>query len=617
MVYLLLTTIPFTRRYFFKLKKEHETIFPADENSINKHITVTISKALALALGNIFIFQLVAGNDIIYQFIGIVMSILLFNFSISHTLEKMETKLMKQFSEFLDSVHHFYNKTHMIDDAIYSARTEAPYEISLHADKIHEIITGTDINAAIEQYVETHPNRFLLLFASICAAITDNGDKSINGSSMFLNNLNSLKEEINNDLLNKDKMAFLLGGLVACCLIPVYLLKPIEWWFASSIPQVYAFFKSPAATVLQCVIIVTVLISYELEMSYKQISQTKKKEHLLINRLLSFPAVRSFLETLDDSNITKAMRINDKLKLTNDSLGTQGFRIKRIMWAIGFFILFQIITNITVVQYANNLYNDFSEAFESSIVPTEEYRAIMQKTAQEYTSLFANQENITTEEITSQLVSSVGIKENLASLMAETIMERIHQHKEIYYKWYYLLLGLVVAVLGYHVPYFILSHKAKIINMNKEDEVAQFQTLAIILMHVDGTTIDTLLDWMERFSYCFRESIQECNLTLTESQEQALINLKEAEPFTPFKHFIDNMLAIDDGGIENAFASLESERNYFKDKRKQDNEIMLNKKSASAKTVGFIPLYATIILYLLLPFGIYVVEMLSEMEGIL
>lgn len=105
--------------------------------------------------------------------------------------------------------------------------------------------------------------------------------------------------------------------------------------------------------------------------------------------------------------------------------------------------------------------------------------------------------------------------------------------------------------------------------MNREDEVAQFRTLILILMHEDGMTIDTILEWMERFAYAFKSSLSDCIINLEYSQQKALERLRDAEfGFAPFRRLCESLISTDKVGIIKAFDYLETERDYYQKKER-------------------------------------------------
>ena len=148
--------------------------------------------------------------------------------------------------------------------------------------------------------------------------------------------------------------------------------------------------------------------------------------------------------------------------------------------------------------------------------------------------------------------------------------------------------------------------------MDMEDEVIQYQTIVLILMHVDGMLVDTVLDWLERFSFCFRQSIQECIINLEYSTRKALQKMKNQETFPPFRRFVDNLLMVEDEDILTAFSEIETDREYYKEKRKTDNEIISTQKAEVGKIVAFVPLILTLVVYMIVPFALYSLEMMKS-----
>ena len=136
-------------------------------------------------------------------------------------------------------------------------------------------------------------------------------------------------------------------------------------------------------------------------------------------------------------------------------------------------------------------------------------------------------------------------------------------------------------------------------------------------MHMDGTTVDVILEWMERFSYCFKESIIQCRLEAALGTQVALENMKDSESYEAFKDFCDNLISIDKVGVVKAFDEIQTDREYFMKKREQDREENLARKLAKAHRFMYLPLFGTIILYLLVPMGIYAFNTFSTMKDVL
>lgn len=149
----------------------------------------------------------------------------------------------------------------------------------------------------------------------------------------------------------------------------------------------------------------------------------------------------------------------------------------------------------------------------------------------------------------------------------------------------------------------MLLFRERVLKMSMEDEAKQFHTIILMLMHIERIHVEDILNWLEQFSDIFKPSIQKCINNFEYGDRQAMEQLIIDEPYPPFVRIIENLIsAADKITIEEAFDELRLEREYYQEKRKQDNEIMVNKKGMWGKFIAFIPMGATIILYIISPF---------------
>jgi len=149
----------------------------------------------------------------------------------------------------------------------------------------------------------------------------------------------------------------------------------------------------------------------------------------------------------------------------------------------------------------------------------------------------------------------------------------------------------------------MLLFRERVLRISMEDEVKQFHTIILMLMHLDRISVEDILHWMEQFAEIFKPSIQKCINCYEYGDRQALEQLLIDEPYPPFARIVENLIsAADKITVEQAFDELKLEREFYMEKRKQDNEITVARKGMWGKFIAFIPMGATILLYLLVPF---------------
>ncbi len=614
-LYRFFSRTPFFKRYFAKLKKKIETQYPADEIAVRKKTTEFMaSSALACVLLMLLII-ITSRGDVFFVLAGVFMIYVMFTHFINILSDRMEGKLLQQLADFITDVRHYYSSTGSVEDAIYDTLDEIPYEIGLHVTRIYQIMNSTHTDEEVDKYTDIAPNNFIMTFVAICASIKEFGDKTLDsGQSLFLTNINYLKEEINVEMIKRKRNQFLFSGLVLLSLLPIFFIKPIEMWGVNNIPEMAEFYTGSGGTIAMAIIFALTLLTYNLIINLKDGHQSEVKEHKLLDWLIEHvPFINPALTSYINHNYTWSLRTDDSLKMVGDNIGIKGFLLKRVIYGIVAVFAVNVIIFTSEYRSRQNILSDFSESFSSSIVPNEEYRANMQAVAEDLTRTYKTLDrSAESRETLQQEAMDRGFTSAFASEIADEVMGRAEQYADVYYKWWYLIFSIVGFFGGYMTPMILLMYQLSIVKMDMEDEVVQFQTIVLILMHVDGIMVDTILEWMERFAFCFKQSISECIINMEYSAQNALLKMKNSESFPPFRRFVDNLLAVDEEDIETAFSEIEIDREYYKEKRRQDNEIIATQKSERGKMIAFIPLFATLGLYLIIPFGKFAFEMISQ-----
>ena len=617
-MYRIFTTFPLTKKYFHKIVRKTHSLYPSDMISVNQKATRLMLNAVFVMFACIILGVLVSGADLYYILATILTSYLIFTMMIYSGFAKMESKLLNQFITFLSNVRHNYHETKIVDDAIYDTLEDAPFEISLHITKIHEIITSPYMEEKVSEYISSAPNRYFLTFVSICTSIKDYGDKDLdNGSSLFLTNLNYLKEEINMELLKMQmiKNAFSLLEIIA--IVPVMTLKLIEMWAVGNIEELATTYEGRYGIIAMTVIFAITMLCYKIISTCRNTDREEIKEKTIWVKISNLPFISPFLNRIVNKNYGKTLKINDKLKMTGDHTGTKAFLLKRFVYAIAIFVFTTGLFFAGNISERIKVLGDYSDSFEEAIIPNDAYFDAMLECADQFSNYYKG-EDLTEEdkaEIIDRVVHETSITNTAyAEMVTDVVIEKVSTYNSVYYKWYYLIISLVLSLITFYAPLMFLNFRIMILNMMREDEINQFNTLMLILMYVDGVTIDLILEWLERFSYCFKPTIQKCIINLEHGERQALEQMKQEETFLPFKQFVDNLISVDDIGVQSAFDEIKTDRDYYKDKRKQDNITQVKKRAFYAKICSYIPLFTVIAVYIIIPMVLMALKMFSTMN---
>ena len=312
-------------------------------------------------------------------------------------------------------------------------------------------------------------------------------------------------------------------------------------------------------------------------------------------------------------NTRKYRKETALIKNTNAYLTIEWLYVNKLTAAVVAFIASLILLlNMQRID-VSAIYNRISEEFLSFGKLSAEQQAAAEainRTDREYIEKYKNQ-NVTKEELAAQMVDPVTGEVDNASV--DRIYSKIESIKQSYLKFWQVFTALFIAWIAYMMPTFILYVKNKIREMEKENEIMQFQSIILMLMYIDRIDVQTILEWLSRFSYAFKEPIETCLNNYESGAEKALDDLYEAVPYKDFQRIVEQLKsAVERIPVRAAFDELETERAFFYERRKEGNQRLIQKKVTMGKALGFTPMVLLIGGYLVAPLMIVsIMQMMS------
>ena len=223
--YLFCMAVPGIKRYTEKLRRRIEIINLGDEYLTREQTAKILSRILPTIILSIVAIALFTNGNRLLMATLILLLIFLIETLISGAVDKIENKLLRE--------HHEYN---MVEEAIYEvAQDDSMPEIARQGEKIHEILISDDPESELEKYYDIAPNDYLKEFAGISYLTREFGDrKDENGSSLYLKNLNNITQEMQIEILKRDKLDYVFQSLSFIALAPVLFLEPLKAWAIST-----------------------------------------------------------------------------------------------------------------------------------------------------------------------------------------------------------------------------------------------------------------------------------------------------------------------------------------------------------------------------------------------
>ncbi|MBQ3145314.1 MAG: hypothetical protein IJB90_01850 [Clostridia bacterium] len=626
-IYIYLIRVPFLKRYVNKIRRKIEIINIDDEYLTRKQTAKIITKAIAIILPLTIAIILLAHQNSLLLYILLLFEVFLIETLMSGMVDKLDTKLLKQQIEFFAEIRHAYHEYNMVEEAIYEVSQRDQLEVSRQGEKIYEILISDDPETELEKYYDVAPNSFLKEFAGISYLTREFGDRTDeNGASLYLKNLNNITEEMQLEILKREKLDYVFQSLSVIAIVPVLALQPLRNWAVSNFSFTSEFYDGKLGFIAQILIIILTFVCYILTRKLKD-NGSIKGEYVDPNKVWQMkayknPIIKKIVDLFIPKQKTKEYRKDTEL--LKDAASKQKMEtlyINRIVCCILVFIaslvLFTQIHNVAITYIYENPTTQFDLLGELN---EKDYEEAMNLTAQD--NYFLDKlkgQKLSLEQIKMELKHSQYYKdatEEELSQGAQRIEEKLKVVNKEYLKWFELLLAFVFALAGYFAPKWMLMFQKILRKLEIENEVMQFQTIILMLMKIERVNVEMILEWLERYSNIFREPISKCVNNYESGAWEALEELKSEINFEQMIRIVEGLQsAVEKIPIREAFDELDNEREYYQAKRKESNERLIKRKGMIGKAIGFAPLICLFVGYLIIPLvAIGLFSMMSSMS---
>lgn len=607
MVYMTFVKMPVIKYYTKKTRLKLEMTNDYTEYEIRKRTGKYMLIAVIFIFVSLFVLLNLV-NDLYMSLIVIVGVLIIAEKMIDLGITSVSNKILRQMPDTFTAIRHAFHEHGMIDEAFNTAIDEmGDKEIGPQLKKIKEAIISDNPEVELEKYYDTAPNRFLKLFAGISYLTYDLGDRKVEGTSVYLKNLNNILQDIYLEILKQDKINYMFRSLNIIAVVPLICIKPLQAWAESNFPALSNFYNSSFGFIMQSLIIISIFVSYLMLRIVKEDSEQIKFDRVASvkwqDKLYKITIVKLVVDAFKSRPHTKKNRKETKLiKNTNSYLTIEWLYVNKITAAFVTFILALILMfNVTRID-VKATYNKISDEFLSFGQLTEQQEQAAQAINDRdktYIDKYKNK-NVTKEQLEMEFADPVTGKADADEVTR--VYDKIQSVKNSYIKFWQVLTSFVLAFIAYYVPSIILFIRNKIREMEKENEIMQFQSIILMLMYIDRIDVQTILEWLCRFSYAFKEPIATCLNNYESGAYEALEDLKEDVPYKDFQRIIEQLQsAVERIPIRDAFDELETERAFFHERRKEGNERLIKKKTAIGKVLGFTPMVLLIGGYLVAP----------------
>ena len=613
-LYIKFQKAPFIKRYLYKIRRRREINNLDDEYLTRMQTAKIIFRAVILVTLLTIGVVVVTHNNLLLMGIILIFELFIIDTLTDSMVDKIDNNLLLQQIDFFAALRHSYHETNMVGEAIYvTAQDTDAVEVSRQAEKIFEILNSSDPETELEKYYDVAPNNYLKEFAGISFLTQEFGDRKVNGESLYLKNLENITQEMQLEILKRDKLDYTFKSISVISIVPVLFLEPLKNWATNNFGFTVAFYEGKSGMLVQLGVILLTIISYIMirklkdNGSVKRVEDTQNpwQEKLYKNKLIK-KVVDMFMPKQHTAQERKEKR------LLQDAASKQKLHwlyVSRLTMSILAFIG-AIITIIALhaiqvnFQYTNPT-SDYDLIGTAEGGELKKAKATTERQNKVLDKLRGPGKTVDDKEI-KKVMSKIKDYDDKSDTDIKKEIKQIKKKLNIinkeYISWVEILIAFVVGYLGYMAPYLIIKFQVKLRIMEMEDEVMQYQVIILMLMRLERVDVEMILEWLDRYADIFKEQISKCLNNYESGAYEALEEMKEEVTYQEFIRIIESLQsAVEKVPIKEAFEELESDRDYYRDKRKETNARLIDKKGRIGKAVGFAPMVVMFVGYLIFP----------------
>lgn len=604
---------PFIKRYLLKIRRRLEINNLDDEYLTRMQSARIIFISLLVIMPLTILVIIITHNNFLLMAIILTFELFIIDSLTDAMVDKLDNSLLLQQIDFFAAMRHSYHETNMVGEAIYSTAQDIDYvEISRQAEKIYEILNSEDPEIELEKYYDIAPNNYLKEFAGISYLTQEFGDRKVDDESLYLKNLENITQEMQLEILKRDKLNYTFQSLSVISIVPMLFLEPLKNWSIDNFSFTKSFYAGKLGMLAQIIILVITFICYILVRKLKDngsIKRVEDNQNPWQAKLYAKPFIKRIVDQFIPKRNTADYR---KLqKLLKDAASKQ-----KIEWVyVNKLTLALVCTIVSIIVFISlhqiqikyiytepttdyDLIGEMSQKDETKAIETTRKHNV-------FLNKFRGKTDTTLDDIKKAMKSSKEYSDatdDEIDTNAQKIYSKLQTINSEYLKWFEILIAMVIGYIGYAAPILLLKFQIRMRRMEMEDEVMQYQVIILMLMRLERVDVEMILEWLERYSDIFKEQISKCLNNYESGAWEALEEMKEEVSYQDFIRIIESLQsAVEKVPIKEAFEELDSDRDYYKDKRKEANERLISRKGMIGKVIGFAPMIVVFICYLIIP----------------
>jgi hypothetical protein len=615
--YRFLLNFPPSRGYIEKIAYRYRLVSPCDSKIIARKTVCACLISWVICILSFFLifFQ----NPHLITLITAGVAIVLINSEVvGRIAQNFEINILLEIQRMIFNVEHNYYVEYRVDDALYRSMDGLSSNMRIAAEQIYQLLLSDDKEKALRDYYENVPNKYLRTFVSLCAGVMERGDQTHDGKLLLIRNMGNLQREIEIEIDKLQRLRMEFIGILLCVISPVFCIDFVKRFAINIKENMDSFFYGKEGFLFDIALLTIIVIIYFILQKSAEYRTFHQSGHRFLKTVDRLPVIKLAMDNYCNKNTSRIERLKRELRNNGSNIHPRHFILRSFLLAA---FLFLLATGVSCYLHAlsrERLLNAEREdiAALTSVAKEKQYDGMCNMVETYMAKYLAEEVEVPdNEEQMKEILRKEGtfLNNELNKVLAREILRRLDAYHKEHYSLLDLVISLLLGITTYYIPKLVMKYSAAVSKDAMEDEVNQFNALIDMLMYVDSMTVKQILEELEAFAVVYKQSIRICINNYSAGDFEALTELKEREPYDPFRRIVDNLLRCDDMPIYQAFHEIDVEREGYMAKRKLANEKSIRKRVFRAYLLAAVPLL------LLFAYGIVptLLSSIHEINGML
>ena len=241
-LYITYSRLPFIKGYILKLRRRLEILNLDDEFATRRDSAKILTRTLLILIPIATLSIILTHSNYLLLSIILIFEMFMTDSFVDGMVDSMDNNLLKEQLDFFAEIRHAYHEFNMVEEAIYQISQDDEKNISKQGEKIYEVLISNDPEMELEKYYDIAPNPYLKEFAGVSYLTKEFGDRKVDKSSLYLKNINNIAEEMQIEILKRDKIDYVFQSLSIISIVPILGLEPLKSWSVNNFSFTQSFY---------------------------------------------------------------------------------------------------------------------------------------------------------------------------------------------------------------------------------------------------------------------------------------------------------------------------------------------------------------------------------------